>query len=184
VLPSAGGTPRIVTDPAFESMSPVWSRDGRWIYFASLRGGKRQVFRSASAGGKAVQVAGEDREETRDSVADATLHYGDPDSAESGAWHHPTDGKPDELVTALRTAHESRYWTLTRSGLYFLDGTEPPWTIRFLSFSTRATTPVIRMARPPAFGSFGLSVSPDGKWLLYTQVDQRSSDIVSLSVPQ
>ena len=27
-------------------------------------------------------------------------------------------------------------------------------------------------------GSLGLSASPDGKWLLYTQSDQRGSDIV------
>ena len=49
-MESDGGSPRQLTaDPADEHM-PTWSRDGRWIYFSSDRGGRLDIWRTAVYG--------------------------------------------------------------------------------------------------------------------------------------
>ncbi|MCK5573707.1 MAG: PD40 domain-containing protein, partial [Bacteroidetes bacterium] len=44
-IPSAGGTPVRVTDDAHVDWSPVWSSDGRHLYFCSTRGGSMNLWR-------------------------------------------------------------------------------------------------------------------------------------------
>jgi dipeptidyl aminopeptidase/acylaminoacyl peptidase len=51
-----GSTVRRLTTHPENDTDPSWSRDGKWIYFMSPRGGSSQVWRIASAGGEAEQV--------------------------------------------------------------------------------------------------------------------------------
>jgi serine/threonine protein kinase/Tol biopolymer transport system component len=44
-LPVAGGGPVQVTDDAYLNWSPVWSPDGRYLYYASDRGGSMNLWR-------------------------------------------------------------------------------------------------------------------------------------------
>jgi Tol biopolymer transport system component len=44
-IPAAGGTPIQITHDAPVDWNPVWSRDGRWLYFASDRGGSMNLWR-------------------------------------------------------------------------------------------------------------------------------------------
>jgi Tol biopolymer transport system component len=46
-IPAEGGAPRIVVRDAFSNWSPVWSPDGRFLYFASDRGGSMNLWRVA-----------------------------------------------------------------------------------------------------------------------------------------
>jgi dipeptidyl aminopeptidase/acylaminoacyl peptidase len=46
---------RLTTHPENDT-DPQWSRDGKWIYFMSTRGGSAQVWRIGAAGGEAEQV--------------------------------------------------------------------------------------------------------------------------------
>ncbi len=46
---------RLTTSPDNDS-DPAWSRDGKWVYFLSARGGTSEVWRIAPAGGEAEQV--------------------------------------------------------------------------------------------------------------------------------
>jgi serine/threonine protein kinase/sugar lactone lactonase YvrE len=46
-IPAGGGAPVTVIDDAFYSWSPVWSPDGRFLYFASDRGGSMNLWRVA-----------------------------------------------------------------------------------------------------------------------------------------
>ena len=56
LMDSDGGSPRQLTaDPGDEKM-PTWSRDGRWIYFSSDRGGRLDIWRTAVAGGPGERV--------------------------------------------------------------------------------------------------------------------------------
>ena len=47
---------RELTNEPSAEMVPSWSRDGRWIYFASERSGGWEIWKMPSAGGPAVQV--------------------------------------------------------------------------------------------------------------------------------
>ena len=50
--------------------------------------------------------------------------------------------------------------------------------IAFYSFAGAEVNEVFRTEKEVPTGFLGLSVSPDGKWLLYTQGDQFGSDIM------
>jgi uncharacterized protein YdeI (BOF family) len=54
-------------------------------------------------------------------------------------------------------------------------GPTAPASIQFLSFADGAITTIIAIAKPVFLG---LTVSPDGKSLLYTQIDQEVSDLM------
>jgi hypothetical protein len=73
---------------------------------------------------------------------------------------------------------------LTSSGLYYIarDGTDLParFAIIFYNFASRETTRVAQLAKPPLRGSRGLSLSPDGRALLFTQLDAEGSDLMLL----
>ncbi|HKS54905.1 MAG TPA: S9 family peptidase [Steroidobacteraceae bacterium] len=55
-LATKGAQPRRLTSNPENDNSPDWSRDGRYVYFISSRGGSAQVWRLPAAGGEAEQV--------------------------------------------------------------------------------------------------------------------------------
>jgi TolB protein len=55
-MPRAGGTPRrLTTSPAIDT-EPVFSPDGRQVFFVSDRGGGPQIYRVPASGGNAERV--------------------------------------------------------------------------------------------------------------------------------
>ena len=85
-------------------------------------------------------------------------------------------GSPD-----MRTP---RIDSLARDGVYFVPGAfrtetvNSPQPIQFFSFRTRKTRTVAKIHKKLIGGPAGLAVSPDGRWLLYAQVDQNAADIM------
>ena len=55
VVPSTGGKPRVVTSGTASNFGATWSRDGRWIYFSSVRDGN-DIWRVRPEGGDAERV--------------------------------------------------------------------------------------------------------------------------------
>jgi hypothetical protein len=51
-----GGQSRQLTSGAFTSTVPNWSRDGKWIYFASDRTGRFEIWHVPAEGGTAEQI--------------------------------------------------------------------------------------------------------------------------------
>ena len=56
VIDADGGAPRRVTTEPSDDVVPSWSNDGRWIYFASKRTGRWEVWKAPADGGQPVQV--------------------------------------------------------------------------------------------------------------------------------
>jgi hypothetical protein len=66
-------------------------------------------------------------------------------------------------------------WTITAGGIYFVPGVAPR-SVRYFDFATRKVRTLFEVDRD--FG-LGLSVSPDGRWILYAQqVNEVNSDIM------
>ena len=59
-----------------------------------------------------------------------------------------------------------------------MDGAGDPRAIEFFSFATRKVTKIATPERDPNFFNPGLSVSPDGRWILYAQIDIAASHIM------
>jgi len=65
-------------------------------------------------------------------------------------------------------------WQLTARGIYFVPH-EAPRTMRFFDFATRKSRDVFTLDRD--FDD-GISVSPDGRYMLYSQSDEVNADIM------
>jgi hypothetical protein len=64
-------------------------------------------------------------------------------------------------------------------GIYFVnaESTQHP-VIEFFSFATRQVRQIFVMEKEAAQWNPGFAISPDGRWMLYTQVDQNDSNIM------
>ena len=179
VIRVSGGKPvRLANDPA-DDVSPTWSRDGKWVYFGSKRTGRWEVWKVPAGGGKAVQVTRNGGETAFESPDGKFLYYTKEYSwpasvGLAGLWKMPSGG--GEESRCFRSV-APRAFCPVNEGIYFIPepGIDGKSSIQFLSFATAKVKTVAPISGSPAEG---LSVSPDGRSLLFTQLDDASSDLM------
>ena len=168
-----GGQPRRLTKDSVESFTPNWSHDGRWIYFASKRSGDYQIWKMPAAGGDAIQVTRGGGIAPTESPDGKTLYF-TKETGTGGLWKMPVEGGPETQVVP----EVYRYnYAVTDKGIYFTpDATrDRSASIQFLNFATGTATQIVKVEKPL---ELGLTVSPDGRTLLYTQVDSSGRDLM------
>jgi Tol biopolymer transport system component len=180
VISAQGGLPRRITSDPAQDVVPSWSRDGTWIYFVSNRTGRFEVWKTPVEGGGAVQVTRGGGFHGFESP-DGEYFYYAKSTTEPGLWRVPVAGGAEEpFLESLRGGFWG-YWTLSGRDLFYLERTDTEADgIRYFlhrhDVGTRQDRVVMQMPKRPF--NAGLSVSPDGKWILYTQVDQSDTDIL------
>ena len=176
IIASDGGLPRRFTKEPTGGAVPSWSRDGHWIYFASNRTGASEVWKMPSAGGPAVQVTHHGGFAAFESADGAFLYYAKGLTV-PGLWRIPTSGGEEvEVISSLEVGYWG-YWAVIDNGIYYLDTATKPGIV-FFNLTTHRTTHVFDLDNPPAPLAPGLAVSLDKKTILYSQLDELSSDII------
>jgi Tol biopolymer transport system component len=158
---------------------PNWSVDGRWLYFASDREDGWQVWKMRSSGGPAFRVTRKGGFEAAESGDGRFIYYAK--RFHSGVWRLPSSGGPESRV--LDRAEEGQ-WKLTRHGIYVL--TRQPsrgFILEFFNFGTRHLSRSIDQPSNAISLAYNvmepsLSVSPDGRNILFAQMDQADTDIM------
>ena len=183
VISADGGQPRRLTTEPSADIVPSWSHDGNWIYFYSDRSGNQQVWKMPATGGPATQVTKQGGFESVEAPDGQWLYYAKARFA-PGIWRVPIGnnaaGGEETLVLDQHRAGELRYWTVTAQGIYFaalIEKLANP-RIEFFDFATGKVTTVLALEKSVWKQASGLSVSPDGRWLTWSQIDQVSSDIM------
>jgi hypothetical protein len=170
-----GGASRRV---ASDGVVPSFSRDGQWIYFASNRTGRSEVWKVPVAGGQAVQVTRLGGFAAFESQDGKSLYYAKGMDID-GLWSVPVNGGDETPVLSFPKASFWGYWAVGKEGIYFVNTeTGPQPALQFLSFAGKRVLDVAALDRRPVPFEPGLAVSPDERMILYTQEDQRSSDIM------
>jgi hypothetical protein len=65
-------------------------------------------------------------------------------------------------------------WAVTQAGIYFVPA-DAVHSLRYFDFATKQIRPVFEVQKD---FSAGFSVSPDGRWMLYSQLDEENSDLM------
>jgi Tol biopolymer transport system component len=180
-IPAAGGDMRRVTTSPAEDVVPSWSRDGRWIYFASNRSGIWQVWRAPSSGGSEEQLTRQGGFAAFEAPDGRFLYYAKGRS-EPGLWRKRLPDGPEEVLVPELQAGFWGYWALAEKGVYFLEWPGPgkSATIWWQPLAGGARIQLGFVVGPPVVGDSGFTVSPDGRYLLYSEVDQAGSDLLIL----
>jgi Tol biopolymer transport system component/DNA-binding winged helix-turn-helix (wHTH) protein len=170
VINADGGKPqRMTTDPANDG-NPSWSGDGRWIYFDSARTGEQQVWKIPATGGDAIQVTRDGGLAPRESPDGKFIYFGK--ALGASVWRIPVGG--GQAIQMIENVSDPENFVIVSKGIYFVPGTALGSSIEFLDFATNHTKRVASFGKP--FSS-GLALSPDGRWILYTQVDQEGAEL-------
>jgi eukaryotic-like serine/threonine-protein kinase len=179
VVNAEGGPPRRITTGASYDGMPSWSRDGRWIYFASNRSGSWQVWKVPVEGGEAVQLTKNGGFRACESPDGKFLYYAK-FADTSGLWRIPVEGGEESLILDQLQAGYWEAWAVVDRGIYFINPeSKPHATIEFFNFATRRVTRIASLEKPVSTLVIStLVISPDGRWILYTQLDQSGSDIM------
>lgn len=165
---------RLTTETSNDG-APCWSRDGRTIYFGSNRGGSYQIWKMPAEGGEARQVTKGGGRIPLESPDGKHLYY-----TKGSIWRVPVEGGEEVPVIEDPRPFSYGYWAVAEGGIYFATGgvsLQP--VIHFFDFATGRVTEVVKLKvwRLPG-DPVGLSVSADGRWLLATQLDATSTDIM------
>ena len=174
VMPAAGGAPQKVTDDDSFHDFPSWSRDGRWIYFA--KGDKfdsqsPNIWKVPAAGGEPIQVTHKGGVFAQESPDGKWLYYITPGFA---LRKEPLAGGEDQEF-----ARDGRWYPfcVTMQGVYYFGPSagRPGTTIRFAGHAGGESK--VLGSIPRGVGR-GLSLSPDGRWLLYSRYDQLAAELM------
>jgi Tol biopolymer transport system component/serine/threonine protein kinase len=174
VIRSAGGAPRRLTNHPADDALASFSSNGRFIYFASNRTGGYQIWRMPMESGEPVQLTKGGGRSPQESPDGRYVYYERSPGPEY--WRIDlAERREERVLPSVRFVGAE----VTDGGIYFspqagLDGHVGLW---FYSFATRTTRELL-----PTTGrlGLGLTVSPDGRALLFTQAEEAGSDLMLL----
>ena len=178
IIDARGGFARRLTQGS-EDYMPSWSRDGEWIYFLSpRRTGLTNIWKIRPDGEDLQQVTEEGGGIPLESPDGRYLYFVDPEpntERRCPIWRMPIEGGERTLVLDRRPDYMN--WDLWEDSIVFLDEqTEGGPTIEVFDVATGQTR-VLAGLGPEARPSKGLSVSPDGRWVAFSQRDIHLSDL-------
>src|SRR5215469_11677590 len=171
-----GGVPHLLpTIPGADNLSPSWSRDGKYLYFASKHGAEHfQIWKIALGSGSPTQITQHDGIAPQESADGRYLYYCKYE--QGGVWRMPISG--GEETEVLKDVGMGGWpdWALSPEGIYFLKfGKFTDVSIEFLEFATGKTYRLWTLQKEPGWG---LSLSSDGKSIVYIQDEFAQSNLM------
>jgi Tol biopolymer transport system component/DNA-binding winged helix-turn-helix (wHTH) protein len=168
--------PRKLVTNISDVTRPTWSRDGRWIYFMSNEVGKTGIHRCPAWGGDSVALSNDPRGVVAHESFDGKTVY----FANHGATPAlkqvslvALPGMASELKELPRVS-AALHWTVSREGIFFVPA-DAPRSLRYFDFATKHVRRLFDAEME--FGD-GLSISPDGRWIIYAQLENANGDIM------
>lgn len=167
-----GGEPRRLTNHPSADILPEYSPDRGWIYFTSSRSGQYEIWRMPVHGGPALQVTRNGGFGSRLSSDGRVVYYTRQEDLRP-LWSSPSNGGLEKRIC---DSVLGRSYEVVEGGVYFISADNlHRSTLEFLDARTGSQRKIYTFDRSVAPG---LSVSADGRFAYYTQVDQSGSDLM------
>ncbi|HYL75394.1 MAG TPA: hypothetical protein VEU96_14375 [Bryobacteraceae bacterium] len=170
---STGGAPRQLTTGLGRDHVPSWSRDGRFVYYRSSHSGENEVWKIPSAGGAEVQLTHAGGDLALEGP-DSAIYYTKPSGNDWSLWKLTSAG---EERPVLPSVYPITNFYVTATGVYFTPHANPDGStaIQLLRFANGKVETIANLPKPIWFG---LSVAPDERSFLYTQVVHDESNLM------
>jgi Tol biopolymer transport system component len=178
VMDGEGRNQHSVVSGEYDNSVPTWSRNGRFVYFASNRTGSWQIWRLELSTRSETQITFNGGFMAFESYDAQKLFYAR--FEEQGIWSVPVaGGKEQRIIDALHRGYYGHF-AVAEDGIYFLDSdAEQGPTILYYSFETRRSAPVLVLKHDPVSYSASVAASRDGKTVFFDQVlSERSIQMV------
>jgi Tol biopolymer transport system component len=175
------GTLRKISTSTQANSLPSWSVDGRFLFYASGEDIETpSIWRVPVEDGKATEI-----------VANGDLPIPSPDGTHLffrrlqlgsiNIMRVRLDGSEVQTVAVLPEADSSVAWWPSGTGLYILSEPAGKGRIEYLDLATGKRQLIYTLPKRGLHWVGGLATSSDGKWLLFTQVDEESADLYLLT---
>jgi len=175
-MKAEGGMPRHLMRDASDNVNASWSRDGKWIYFTSNHSGQWQIWKMPSGGGEPVQLTKQGGFGAFQSADEKFVYYAKT-PADPDIWRVPSSGGHESPVSPRIHLQQWRDWWLVDKGIFFVpERSAPNSALKFLNFATGRISNAATIEKPGEW----ISVSDDGKLVLYDQFDEGESNIMLL----
>ena len=168
VINAEGGQPREVTSGDSENGVADWSADGQSIYFGSSRSGMWEIWKVSAQGGTPVQITHQGGFAPEPSRDGKFIYYAKGREL-PGVWRVPVDGGEEVKILDAPPATGWGYFVVTENGIYYGDNPKHEnGGLYFYDFKSRQSSNVLLLDPFASPGAPGLSISPDGRYALYT----------------
>jgi len=157
---------------------PSWSQDGRWIYFVNGEDARESaIWKVSSAGGHAIRIAETEATYPLESPDGQYVYF----ARNRRLRRARTDGSDEQEVAGMPNLRATAdIWVPTESGIYFMADVNHHTEVDFFDLNSHKVRRVFTLEKFLPGWSGGVSISRDGKWLLYPQLDERSSDLMMI----
>jgi Tol biopolymer transport system component/tRNA A-37 threonylcarbamoyl transferase component Bud32 len=167
-----GGAPRRLTsDPQIET-DPSWSRDGTGVYFWSDRTGRGEVYKMPAGGGKAIQVTRNGGAYASESLDGKWLYYSKATVEGTIAIWKVLRAGGEESLFHEGPVSATYNFVVVDDGIYF---TNSGGTLDFIDFKSGKNRTVCKVDKG---WSWGLSISPDHRWILCSLLEEGFNDLM------
>jgi Tol biopolymer transport system component len=173
MIQATGGAPLVLTKNRADDYVASWSRDGNWVYFASVRTGRCEVWKKSVGEDETVQVTRNGGHGAFESVDGRFVYYEKATPPGQSLWRVPVAGGTEEK---LFDAVWRWNFAVVDDGVYFL---QPPgaevlfFSIQFLDFASgnakQVTSLEFGVNNPARRPETGFTISPDRQFILYAQ---------------
>lgn len=103
------------------------------------------------------------------------------DRGSASIWRVPVKGGLEEPLLDFQQKNYSRCWAVTNEGIYFAAAESAARSsLKFFSFANGSRKTVAEIDGNLPSNVSGLTIAPDGGWLLFPLVAQRGSDLMMI----
>ena len=189
-MSAGGGKPTRLTFEPTDDHVPSFSRDGRFVYFSSRRSGAFEIWKVPVSGGDAVRVTRNGGYVAFESFDRRHVYYTQTPVGSSTLWRIPTaGGDPKPVLDGV----SERAFEVLEQGIYYIErlgagardwgflagndplGPDDRARLRFFEFASSKSRVLAELGERVRYG---LAVSPDGRTIVFSRLDNPSSDLM------